>query len=180
MSPTFSNNIDLERSSSALCTSSTISWTWSCPFPASLTISLASACTASSSRSVSSSLFSSCGLSATEHPTPPGPGLCGSLRAGSIGPGLCPLRLLLDRLGGSWLLLRGLQLGYPRGEGGVGLGELGDDGVRPPAGLPLGLQLLGEDAYRLVLGGYECTRLTIHSRFSLRRVRVQPHVHPSI
>src|SRR5215204_77309 len=36
--------------------------------------------------------------SATEPPPPPGP-LCGLLSTWGIGPWLCPLRLLLDRLG---------------------------------------------------------------------------------
>src|SRR5215210_308905 len=96
----------------------------------------------------------------SKHPAPPRT-LYGRLRTSASGPGLRPLRLLLDRLRISWLPSRSLQLRHPRGEGSVGLGELRDDRIRPPTGLPLGLQLLGEDAYGLVLCGYERVGLTV-------------------
>ena len=52
------------------------------------------------------------------------------------------IRSLLGRLGVFRELLRGFYLGHPRGEGGVRLGELRDDGVRPPPGLPFLSELL--------------------------------------
>src|SRR5215211_3966978 len=57
------------------------------------------------------------GGSATEPPPPPGP-LYALLGAWGIRPGLCPLRLLLDRLGRFSLVWRGFYGRYPRSEGG--------------------------------------------------------------
>src|SRR5215213_5063218 len=63
-----------------------------------------------SSSAASCAAWSSCMfLLSTEHPTPPGP-LCALLSPSRSGPGLCPLRHLLDRLRGFWDLSETVQL----------------------------------------------------------------------
>jgi hypothetical protein len=52
-------------------------------------------------------------LPAPDPPLPPGPPLCALLRARGSGPGLCALRLLLDRLGGLSGLCGRFQLSHP-------------------------------------------------------------------
>src|SRR5215210_6281762 len=130
--------------------------------------SCSSALSSASSRPIATSRLSA------EHPTPPRTP-CARPGPSRGGLGLRPIRDLLDRLGGFWGLLRGFKLGHPRGEGGVGLGQLRDDGVRPPPGLPflgeLPPQILG------LLPQDLDQRSTVYLSFtsSLRPAVVQPH-----
>src|SRR5829696_466230 len=84
------------------------------------------------------STFARPSRSSSEH-SPPPRSLYGLLRLYRTGPGLCPIRLLLDRLSGFCRLLRGLY-GWDLAS------ELGHDGVVSPtllgSGLPLGVQLV--------------------------------------
>src|ERR687893_1545513 len=112
--------------------------------------------------------------SATELPPRPGP-LCAFLSAPRSGPGLRPLRLLHDALGGSWRLWRsrGFQLRDP-------LGQRGDDTPVLPVCLPLLVQLRAEIGH--LIGQDLDYRPTVYlsPTSALRPAFVHPHDHPPV
>src|SRR5215210_634877 len=85
-------------------------------------------------------------LLSAEHPPPPRSSLCGLLSPSCSGPGLCPIRRLLDRLGGFWGLLGRFYGGYPLQGGGQQMISPADLFV---AGIDLALEALHPSAQLL-------------------------------